>query len=445
MFLADINLQRNQLKEVVIHLVNGLSGIASPPEGMLVFDQADKKLKFYDGTQWVVLGSAEWVEDVVGALIQDSSTIDAQYDDAAGVLTLHVVRKTTGLAGGQQGEIGADGAGIFVRLGIGSATRALPGNVRLNEILPPTGDVDIGSNRLINVADPVADTDAANKRYVDAARAGLDAKESVRVATTGNITLSGTQTVDGVMLSAGDRVLVRAQNNAAENGIYVVSTGAWQRAEDADTWDKLVGAFVFVEEGATYADTGFLCTADRGGTLGTTPVQWTQFSSLTYTAGDGIQISGQTISARTSGNTTGFDAGNIVVKNSATLGQVLVSDGSGSGEASWGALDLSGNGVTGVLSVAKGGTGATTASAARVNLGAAGYATVLIPAADNGVQNLSFPTLDCFTAVFQLYDNATNKPVEAEIEVTGTHAVIVRFGRVGSVSNVKVVAIGKTV
>jgi phage-related tail fiber protein len=69
------------------------------------------------------------------------------------------------------------------------------------------------------------------------------------VATTANITLSGTQTIDGVAVVAGDRVLVKSQTAPAENGIYVVSNTSWSRSLDTDTWDSLISAYTFVEEG----------------------------------------------------------------------------------------------------------------------------------------------------------------------------------------------------
>ena len=116
--------------------------------------------------------------------------------------------------------------------------------------------------------------------YVDGAIQGLKAKPSVKASSAGsNLTLSGTQTVDGVSLIAGDRILVKDQTTANQNGIYVVSASAWSRALDADTWIENVSAFVFVEQGTANADTGWLSTVDQGGTLGTTSIIFVQFSS----------------------------------------------------------------------------------------------------------------------------------------------------------------------
>lgn len=127
--------------------------------------------------------------------------------------------------------------------------------------------------------------------------AGLKPKTSVKAATTANITLSGAQTVDGVALVAGDRVLVKNQTTASQNGIYIVAAGAWTRATDADAWLELVAALVVVEQGTVNADCGWVCTADQGGTLGTTAVTWTQFFGPgAVTAGTGISVSGTQVS-----------------------------------------------------------------------------------------------------------------------------------------------------
>jgi hypothetical protein len=144
---------------------------------------------------------------------------------------------------------------------------------------------------------PSGSTDIANKLYVDTVAQGLDAKASCIAATTANITLSGTQTVDGVVLIATDRVLVKNQTASAENGLYLCAAGAWTRTTDADTWDELRSAFVFIEKGTTYADTGWVCTIDSGGTLGTTAVTWAQFSGAgSYTAGTGLTLTGTAFS-----------------------------------------------------------------------------------------------------------------------------------------------------
>ena len=139
-----------------------------------------------------------------------------------------------------------------------------------------TGSLDSGNQKIVNVATPTASGDAATKGYVDTAIGNLnslfDSKGSVRVATTANGTLATAfangQTVDGVTLATGDRILLRAQSTAAENGIYTVNaSGAPTRATDMDAWAEVPGALVIVEEGTANADTIWLCTSNQGGTL----------------------------------------------------------------------------------------------------------------------------------------------------------------------------------
>ena len=174
---------------------------------------------------------------------------------------------------------------------------AAAGNNNVNLVPTGTGTVDVGSKRITSLAEPSADSDAATKYYVDAARSGLDIKNSVKVATTANITLSNTQTIDGVALSVGDRVLVKDQSSAVQNGVYVVASGSWTRATDADAPAELnPGTFVFVEQGTVNSDTGFVVTSDGALTIGTDAINWTLFStSGTLIAGAGLSKNGYTL------------------------------------------------------------------------------------------------------------------------------------------------------
>jgi|688.fasta_scaffold02404_36 hypothetical protein len=163
-----------------------------------------------------------------------------------------------------------------------------------------SGAIAMGNNKITGLATPTADADGATKAYVDSVAQGLDVKASCRAATTANITLSGAQTIDGVAVIAGDRVLVKNQSSAAENGIYVAAAGAWSRSPDADTWAELVGAFTFVEDGTVNDNTGWVCTSAPGGTLGVTAVVFEQFSGAgQITAGAGLTKSGNTLNVGT--------------------------------------------------------------------------------------------------------------------------------------------------
>ena len=144
---------------------------------------------------------------------------------------------------------------------------------------------------------PSNPTDLVNKNYVDMFVQGYAIKAECQVATTGNITLSGLQTIDGYTTLGNDRVLVKNQTTSAQNGIYVASTGAWARSSDANTWNSLISAFTFIMNGTTQQNSGWVCTIASGGTLGTTPVTWSQLASAaSYFAGTGLTLSSYTFS-----------------------------------------------------------------------------------------------------------------------------------------------------
>ena len=162
-----------------------------------------------------------------------------------------------------------------------------------------TGTFDF-TGAVLQVATP-AEGDAANrvasKGYVDGVAQGLDIKESCKVATTGNITLSGTQTIDGVAVSASDRVLVKDQTDQKDNGIYVCAAGSWARAADFAGGSSEAGAFTFVEQGTVNGDNGFVCTSDKGSdVVGTNNIIFSQFSGAgQITAGSGLTKTGNTL------------------------------------------------------------------------------------------------------------------------------------------------------
>jgi hypothetical protein len=165
-----------------------------------------------------------------------------------------------------------------------------------------TGAIAMGTNKITGLGTPTDATDAATKAYVDSAAQGIDWKASVRAATTGNVTIASDlengDTLDGVTLATGDRVLVKNQSTGSENGIYVVkASGAPDRSTDADTGAELTSNFaVFVEQGTTNADQGYVLTNDGAITVGTTALTFTQFTGLgQIVAGTGLDKTGNTL------------------------------------------------------------------------------------------------------------------------------------------------------
>ena len=236
---------------------------------------------------------------------------------------------------------------------------------RLDQMTAPSAAVSFNSQKITNLADPTADADAANKGYVDGVAQGLDVKDSVVATTTANGTLSTAfangQSIDGVTLQTGDRILLKNQTTASQNGIYNVNaSGAPSRATDMGTGSNAAGAFVFVEQGTVNAENGFTCTSDTGSAVvGTNNLTFAQFSGA-----------GQII------------AGNGIAKDGNRLDVDLKSGGGLAIESGKIALTLGANSITGTLAIGDGGTGATTASAALTALGLSNYAKTLIDDAD---------------------------------------------------------------
>ena len=225
----------------------------------------------------------------------------------------------------------------------------------LDSLAAAIDDIDCGTQKLINVAAPTSDTDAANKAYVDAARTGLDVKNSVRVATTANITLSGLQTIDSVSLVAGNRVLVKNQTTAADNGIYVVvDGGAWTRSEDANSSIKITpGMFTFVEEGTDNADSGFILTNNAEVNLGLTGLAFAQFSGAgQIDAGAGLTKTGNTLNVGGTASRITVNADTVDIA-STYVGQTSITTVGTLSTGTW-------NGTT--VGVAYGGTGLTSAT-----------------------------------------------------------------------------------
>jgi hypothetical protein len=196
-----------------------------------------------------------------------------------------------------------------------------------------SGAIAMGTNKITGLGTPTADADAANKGYVDSVAQGLDTKASVVAATAVAGTLATSfangSVVDGVTLVTGDRLLIKNQADATENGIYVVAvSGAPSRSADMDNGSEFPGAYVFVEQGTINGDTGWVCTNNAPVTLGTTNIVWTQFSGAgTYTANNGVVLNGSVFSfAPRSGYGLQTGSSGAEVKLATTSGLNLSSD-----------------------------------------------------------------------------------------------------------------------
>ena len=280
--------------------------------------------------------------------------------------------------------------------------------LKLNEFTAPDGAVSLNSQKITNLATPTADGDAASKSYVDGVSQGLDVKDSCVAATTGNITiataLNNGDTLDGVSLSTNDRVLVKDQSTASENGIYIVGSSP-ARADDLAAGADAAGMFTFVEQGTVNADNGFVCTSNKGSAVvATNNLSFSQFSGAgQITAGDGLDKSANTLSVDLKSN------GGLVIESTEI------------------AVDLAASSITGTLAIGDGGTGATSASAARTALGLA-IGTDVEPHSDKLTelatmgQTTANALADLSEAEVQILDGATVTTAELNIMDGGTSA-----------------------
>lgn len=391
-FLNPIDLNKSEIQNAVFQ--NLATAPSSPAAGQFYYDTDTNQLGIYNGSTWDYLGTGSGTVTSVSVASANgfAGTVATSTTTPAITLTTTI----TGLLKGNGTAISAATAGTdyLEPDGDGSALTSLDaGNIASGTLaaarLPSldtiaatataAGAVTMNGQKVTNVGTPTTGTDAATKSYVDAAIEGLHQKPTATVATTAALpactyangtsgvgatltaSSNGALTVDSHAVAVGERVLVKDQSTAAQNGLYDVTAAGdasnpfiLTRNADMDTSGEFAGAFIPVEDaGTANANSLWLCTNTADPTVGTDAIALTQLNKGTdLAAGTGITISGNTVSIDTSW------AGQTAIT---TLGTVTT--------GTWNAT---------TIAVAHGGTGATSASSARSNLGATGKYSALI-------------------------------------------------------------------
>lgn len=440
-FLTNLDLVQNQIVNATFEKL-GTDPNTGLFEGRMFYHTGEDAIKYYTGSAW------DTIIKGISSAGSYSSALTVGESNGAVTLTLNLAD--------------ASNAGLLT-----SAFYTLLNNATSSNTGGTLAKRD--ANGRLQVADPQNDLDAANKAYVDAARSGLDVKQSVRLATNAalptfthlnNVLTASSNaalTLDGTTLSRGTdegaRVLVKNETstNAPYNGIYVVTdagdgSNPWTlaRAADADSATELTpGTFVFVEQGTAWADSGWVLTTDGAITLGSTNLTFVQFSSAGQSiAGNGLTKTANTIDVvgtadRISVSADAVDIASTYAGQSSitTLGTITT--------GTWNGTDIA---------VADGGTGASTAANARTNLAdtTAGFTTSTPVLARVSAQTVTggstsftidhnFNTRD---VIVQVFDATSYDTIFCDVIRTTVNRVTVEFASAPGASSYRIVITG---
>jgi len=248
------------------------------------------------------LGYLDGVSSAIQTQLDAKQASDAQLTDVAGLTPTD----SNFIVGDGSNFVTESGATARTSLGLGSiATQA-------------ANNVSISGGAVTGLGSPSASSDAATKNYVDQAVAGLRTRTIAECATTANVNLTNGleagDAIDGITLVAGDRVLVKDQSTASENGLYLaVSSGAASRDPEHDSIAELSGGMVVVNQGSTNDNKIFLCTTDNTGSVGSTSITYTVITPSNTGTVTSVGVADSGAGEFTVGSTPVTSSGNITL------------------------------------------------------------------------------------------------------------------------------------
>jgi hypothetical protein len=448
-FLTAIDLNKNELLRAKLQTLPTVSAPTLPVQGQVYYDSTKLTIGVYETS-----GTPAWRYAAISGAIVDAD-IASGAAIAAAKLSLANAISATEINTSLKPSSGAATTVEALRAIGTTANNAMAGNSTLNSIAAATAtsaNVAMNNFTFTGLAAPTGDNDAATKAYVDAARTGIDAKASVRVATTaalsgvtytatngasgrGQITGAPT-TIDGVTLVANNRILIKdgaGVAGAPANGIWVVSTlgtgsnGVWDRATDFDTDAKVTaGAYVWVEEGTDNLDSAWVLTTNNpiviGGGSGTA-LTWVLFSSAgQLIAGNGLTKDSNTINVVGTTNRISVSTGAVDISAS-YVGQTTITTLGTITAGTWNGTDIA---------VADGGTGASDAVTARANLGATTKFTLNNLSTNSSVTSGTVTwtvthNLGTKDVQVQVRQVSNDQVVEMDVFTSSTSAVSIQF------------------